>query len=558
MFVVSALSKSYYHQPVLRDVSFALNPGERLGLVGPNGSGKSTLLRLLAGELRPDSGSVRLAPGERVAYLPQYPQDELDLPVRESLLCGVGPVAELERRIEGLERALSAAGGEALQPLLAEYAAARDEHERLGGYELDARIGAVLDGLGLGAPLDTPVRALSGGMKTKLSLARLLLAGASVLLLDEPTNYLDLPALLWLERFVTQGDRSYLIVSHDRRFLDRTVTGILELLPEEHTVRSWPGDYTAYAQAKEKEREKQLEAYLLQRAERRRIEEDIRRTKEQANRTQKETQHDYIRARAKKVAAKAKARETRLERMLSSEDQVEKPGRSWGLNLGDLGEARAHTIEDDRTVLEVSGLRAGYGGREVLRGADLLLRGRDRVALLGPNGSGKSTLLGCVTGRVPHGGAARLGSGVRLGALSQEGDELQLDATVLDLFRARTRMYEDEARAQLHRFLFAGDEVFKPVRALSYGQRAKLALAMLVLSDANFLALDEPTSHMDLQALEAVEGALAAYRGPLLVVSHDRYFLDRIGINRVETLEAGRLRPVESVEAYEREALAHA
>lgn len=550
MLRVSSLSKSYNAEPVLTDVSFVLNNGERAGLVGPNGSGKSTLLRLLAGELQPDSGSVWLDPTDRVGYLPQYPQDELYLSVREALLRGAGPVVELERRLAHLETSMPVAGGAELDGLLAEYAEAREEFERLGGYELGARAEEVIGGLRLdAADLTQPVHTLSGGNKTKLSLGRLLLSAASVLLLDEPTNYLDLPALLWLERFVNTSGHAYIVVSHDRRFLDRTVSSILELDAPKHTLRVWPGSYTDYAGARERERQKQVEAYLDQQAERRRVEEDIRRTKDQARSTEADTNRDTARRYAKKVARKAKTRERRLERTLE-ENAVEKPGRSWGLHLADMG---ANPIEDDRTVLDARDLWAGYEGRPVLCGASLHLRGRDRMALLGSNGSGKSTLLKCIAGAVPYEGTVKIGGNVRAGFLSQEGEELSLESRVLDAFRSRTRMYEDEARTYLHKFLFAGEQVFRPVGSLSYGQRAKLALAMLVLSDANFLALDEPTSHMDMPALEAIEEALAAYTGPLLVVSHDRYFLERIGINRVEVMEGGALRRVESVEEYEGE-----
>ncbi|MEJ7655315.1 MAG: ABC-F family ATP-binding cassette domain-containing protein, partial [Chloroflexia bacterium] len=426
----------------------------------------------------------------------------------------------------------------------------RDEFDRLGGYELDARIEQVVEGLELRSPgFDSPVRSLSGGNKTKLSLARLLLSGANILLLDEPTNYLDLASLLWLERFVTEGDRSYLIVSHDRRFLDRTISSIIELKPGTPGVRVWAGGYSEYDDSRLRERQKQFEAYRDQQAEIARIEADIRRTKDQARYTESGTQLDTARRYAKKVARKAKARERRLERQINdSERQVEKPEQLWGLDLDDLGR---EPIDDDRIVLDVQNLRAGYGGREVLHGASLSVFGRDRLVLLGANGSGKSTLLQCVTGALPYKGVVRITPNVRVGALSQEGDELPLDKTVFEAFRSSTTMYEDEARTYLHKFLFTSEDVFKPVRALSHGRRAKLALAILVLSDANFLILDEPTSHMDVPALEAVEEALAEYKGPLLLVSHDRYFIERVGVNRFEVMEDGVLRPVESMHQYE-------
>jgi ATPase subunit of ABC transporter with duplicated ATPase domains len=553
MLQISNLSKSFGGELVLRDISFTLAPGARAGIVGLNGSGKSTLLRIIAGEVRPDSGSVQVLPAGSVAYLPQYPADDLHVSLRAALLRGAGRLGEQYTRLAELEKALSAAPGESLETLLPEYAAVRDEFERLGGYALDSRIDAVAHGLGLRAPdLDAPVGTLSGGNKTKLSLARLILSGAQLLLLDEPTNFLDLPALLWLEKFIVKSDRSYLIVSHDRRFLDRTINTVLELDGREHTVRQWAGTYSNYAEARLREQQKELAAYRDQQAEIARIEEDIRRTKEQARGVEARTKSglgaDQQRRLAKKVAHKAKARERRLERNLE-EHRLEKPRQSWGLHLSGLA---AITVNDDRTVLEAVEVWAQYGDLPVLSGVDLRLRGRDRVALLGENGSGKSTLLRCIAGILPYRGSIKLGPSIRLGYLSQENEELPLQSSVLDVFRSRTEMHEDEARTYLHKFLFTGTEVFKSVGTLSYGQRSKLALAILILSGANFLVLDEPTSHMDMPALTAIESALAEFDGPILVVSHDRYFLDRIGVARVEVMSGGVLHAVDGIEAYER------
>src|SRR5947209_5726633 len=299
------------------------------------------------------------------------------------------------------------------------------------------------------------------------------------------------------------------------------------------------------------EEEKLMETYLDQQAEIARIEEDIRRTKEQARGTEARTKSglgaDHARRLAKKVARKAKSRERKLERDLEAHT-IEKPIKGWGLHLVDLGR---DPIEDNRMVLEMVNVEAGYDGKEVLRGASVLIRGQDRVALLGENGSGKSTLVRCITRAIPYQGVVRIGTSVRVGVLSQENDELPLERSVLEIFRSRTQMLESEARAYLHKFLFQGEEVFKPVRALSYGQRSKLALAILILSDANFLILHEPTSHMDMPALEAIEGALVDYVGPLVLVSHDRAFVDMLGVTRLEVMEDGRLQAVESMEAYE-------
>ena len=549
---VSNVSKSFGPNRVLDGVTFALAPGKRAGIIGANGAGKSTLLRIIAGQIPPDSGSVQVLPSGSVAYLPQYPADDLDLPMREVLLRGAGDVGNHLRRLTELEALLPSAHGEVLEERLREYALARDEFERLGGYSLEARIDAVVLGLGLSASdFHAPVRTLSGGNKTKLSLARLLLSEASVLLLDEPTNFLDLPALLWLESYVSASDRTFLIVSHDRRFLDRTIDTVLEIDGVEHTVRQWAGTYSDYAEARLREQQKALAAYRDQQAEVARIEEDIRRTKEQARSVEARTKSglgaDHQRRLAKKVAHKAKARERRLERNLH-EHALEKPRSSWELHLTDLA---TPGMNDDRMVLDVRGLRAGYGNRTILDGVDLTVRGQDRVAVVGENGSGKSTLLRCLEGTMEYDGEIKFGRSIRAGYVSQEGLELPGQSPILEVFRARTTMREDEARTYLHKFLFAGDEVFKHIDTLSYGQRSKLALAILILSGANFLVLDEPTSHMDMSALAAIERALAGYAGPILVVSHDRYFLERIGINRIEVLADGLLHAVDTLDAYE-------
>jgi ATP-binding cassette, subfamily F, member 3 len=551
---VNTISKAFGADPVLRDVSFILNPGERLGLVGPNGSGKSTLLQIIAGTLAPDSGSVWLAPSDTVSYLPQYPAEDLELSGRDSLLRGMGGLDELQARVAEVERGMASAEGSQLEALLARYAEAREAFEQLGGYGVEARLEQVIAGLALDTDsLERPVATLSGGSKTKLSLARLLLSGGSIVLLDEPTNYLDLPALLWLERFVKENRAAFIIVSHDRRFLDRTVGGVLSLDSHDHTVRRWTGGYSDYLEARRAEERKQWDAYRDQQERIARIEEDIRQTKEQARGVEAKTKSglgaDQQRRLAKKVARKAKARERRLERTLADET-VEKPRRDWGLHLADLDKT---SLEVSRRVLEVRDLHADYGDREILRGLELQLRGGDRAALLGANGSGKSTLVRCLTGTLPFRGSLQVGTSVRMGVLSQEADELPRDRSVLEVFRAQVDMSESGARAYLHKFLFAGQEVFKSIGTLSYGQRSKLALAMLVLSDANFLVLDEPTGHMDLAALEAIEQAIAGFSGPLLLVSHDRHFIEHVGVNRVLILEAGQLREVESVAAYEAE-----
>lgn len=563
MLKLSNLAKRFPDGLIFEKVSFVLNAGEKVGLVGPNGSGKSTLLKVIAGRLRADGGSVALGHGDRVGYLEQYPEGDLGRTVAEALTA-LNPEFDLARA--ALAGAAAALSDTTLPPegqaaALDAYGAAFDTFERLGGYAIESRAEAIADGLGLGAiDGERLVASLSGGQKTRLALARLLLAEPTILLLDEPTNYLDLPALLWLERFIAASPHATIIVSHDRRFLDRTVGGILELDAETHTLRRYAGSYSDYAEAKIRERAKHEVAYQDQQERIGAFERQIGTLKGKALATESATIHFHYRKVAKKVAQRAKAQERRLERYLESEERLERPEDPKRLYLDDLA---AHALTDRRLAVAARDLRVAFGGQVVLDGVDLEIHGGDRLALVGPNGSGKSTLVRALAGPLPPGarGAVRHGDEVRVGYLPQEhgGDGpgspgvAQAGArTVLDTFRASVVGHEDEARAFLDKFLFTGEQVYRRLDQLSYGERAKLALATLVASGANLLLLDEPTSHLDLAALERIETALAEYPGPLLVASHDRYLLSRIGVTGVLCLAEGRLRHLASLEEYER------
>lgn len=547
MLKVSNISKSYDGHVVLQDISFVVSSGEHIGLLGANGSGKSTLLRLIAGLEAPDTGSIWIDPNSRVAYLPQYPESDLELTVKESIDKALGGLYAVEEQISEIERKLSYTDHASIEDLLDQYTKLREMFDLLGGYELEAKVDAVLKGLRFDGELDTPVSQLSGGNKTKLSIAKVILSDANLLLLDEPTNYLDLSSLLWLEEFLSKSSKSYIVVSHDRRFLDKTVESILELDKRTHSIRTWPGNYTAYNRLSTMEKAKALERYQDFKAETERIQQDIRRTKEQAKSTESKTNNDTARRLAKKVAAKAKARERRLERYLE-ENKVERPPREWSLDLRDLGK---EAIDDNRTILDIQGLTVEFDGKRVINNLSLHLRGRDRVAILGPNGSGKSTLLKSILGLVPYKGRITIGQGVRIGYISQELLEVSGDERVIDIFRSRVSMHEVDARNYLHKFLFQGDEAIRPASHLSYGQRIKLALALITASAANFLVLDEPTSHIDMPAIESLEESLSSYTGPLLLVSHDRYFLKEVGVNRLEVICNGKLITYSSLEEYE-------
>jgi ATP-binding cassette, subfamily F, member 3 len=547
MLVATRISRSFGPDLILDQVNLTINRGERVGLIGPNGAGKSTLVRILAGLDRPDSGTIVFTPTHlRVGYLPQALLDLEDGTVGDVLLDARGPLGRAGQWLLQLEEALGAPdlSSEAMDRLLQEYAEAQSEWEAAGGYDRAYRAELVGAGLGVDA-FDSamPVAWLSGGEKTRLGLARMLLDEPDLLILDEPTNHLDIDALEWLEAFLTRFDGAILLVSHDRAFLDAVATRTLVLDGETRTLAAYAGGYSAYEAAREGERARQLAAWHDQQAYVAQVEADIRRIKGQAQGIQQGPKRgrDFYGAVSAKVAKQAKARERKLERYLESDERVDRPRLGWGLKL-DLPSVTGGS----EVVVRAEELEFAYPGRPpLLHDLDFDLLMGQRIALTGPNGAGKTTLFRLLRGELrPTKGHLRVSPSLTVGYLAQESETLDPGQTILESIRSVVAWSETEARSFLHRFLFGGDMPHRRVGVLSYGERVRLQLARLAArtpaGGGTFLLLDEPLNHLDIPARERFEEALGEFTGPILVVSHDRYFVRRFA-EEVWELRDGRL-----------------
>jgi ATP-binding cassette subfamily F protein 3 len=516
LLAVNSVSKSFADQVILKDVSFVVGPGERVGLIGPNGSGKTTLLRIIADEDQPDRGSVFIDSQTRVGYLRQGLVYPIGCTLADALH---DPRTDVVTEIERLAMA------SAFDPTrLAEYQTALDRLEALGGYPDQSLREIILQNLGLDqVPLSMPVANLSGGQKTRLGLAKVLLGAPNLLLLDEPTNHLDLPMLEWLEKWLSGFKGAVLLVSHDRVFLDRAINRVIYLDPQTRTTRGYAGNYTAYLEQSLAEHERQWESYRQQEAEIRRMKQDIARTMEQSRSVERSTtpRQPNVRRIAKKVANKAKSREKKLDRYLDADERVEKPKQGWQMKVdfGDLPES-------GKDVLRLEKVSVGYGERVLLQDVTLSIRQSERIALIGENGTGKSTLIKTIVGQMPPlAGEVRLGVNVRVGYFAQEQDTLDPNSNPVESLQGVAVLSETEARSFLHFFLFTGDQPLTPNRSLSYGERARLMLALLVAQGCNFLILDEPINHLDLPSRTQFEKALTNFKGTVLTVVHDRYFI---------------------------------
>lgn len=517
---VSSISKAFGSAQIIRQTSFHIEDHEKAAIVGINGAGKSTLLKIIVGELAPDGGQVIVSKGKTIGYLAQHQELSGMRSIYEELLEVKRPLIEMEKKIRQLECDMKHAKEGELTAMLSAYSRLNHEFELQNGYAYQSEVTGVLKGLGFTEEeFDKPVTALSGGQKTRISLGKLLLTKPDLILLDEPTNHLDMNSIAWLESYLTNYDGSVVIVAHDRYFLDRIVTKIIELDNGQLTV--YQGNYTSYSQKRAMIREAKLKAYLNQQQEIRRQEEVITKLKS-FNR--------------EKSIRRAESR----EKMLDKIELLEKPSE-----VND--EMKIHlepSVISGSDVLTVRNLSKAFGSNQLFCHVDFEIKRGQRAAIIGGNGTGKTTILKILDGLLPADtGEIRLGSQVRLGYYDQEHQVLHMEKTLFDeLQDAYPDMNNTRIRNVLAAFLFTGDDVFKRIKNLSGGERGRVSLAKLMLSEANFLILDEPTNHLDITSREILETALKSYSGTVLYVSHDRYFINRTA-TRILDLTGGRLIP---------------
>jgi len=503
LFRLSEVYKSYGTQDVLRGASLQVNPGEHVGLVGRNGAGKSTVFRLVRSEETPDRGEVVRARGVKLGLLDQHVHFKPGSTVHESALAAFGRLQQIEHEMHELEHRMAEAGDD-LEKILERYSDLQHEFEHEGGFEYAARAEAILQGLGFDRDLwSLETEKLSGGQQNRLGLACLLLAAPDILLLDEPTNHLDVNAVEWLEEFLQAYPSAYVIVSHDRYFLDRSCRRIIEL--ENGRASSYTGNYSDYLVEREERREAQQRAYDNQQQLIAKTEEFIRRNI------------------AGQKTKQAKSRRKMLER-LERIDAVRHDQASGDFRLQAIERTGNH-------VLTVTDLSIGYTDTLLAKDIAFILRRGECLGIIGPNGSGKTTFLRTILNKLePLSGEVRWGTKVQIGYYAQQLDDLDdRNEIIMELRRvAPSTATAGELRSFLAKFLFTGDDVYKHVRDLSGGEKGRLALAKLIYSRVNVLVLDEPTNHLDIPSREALEEALAAYEGTIVTISHDRYFLDRV------------------------------
>lgn len=518
MAIVSAqgLEKTFYIDPILKDVGFLIEAGEKIGLIGNNGSGKTTLMAMLAGELTPDGGSISTTKDLEVGYLAQHVAVTEGASIYDECMASFQAVIELEERLRAMEMEMAHLEGEALEEHIARYQVLVDRYEKSGGYSRESAVTGALRGLGFSEEeMAMPAENLSGGQKSRLALAKLLLHEPDLLLLDEPTNHLDMDSIAWLEKFLKAFKGAVVVISHDRYFLDAIVDRILYL--RDGVVKSYQGDYTNFVRRRQEEEEQMRHAYVMQQKEIKRQEEMIKR---------------FASWNREKSVRAARSKQKQLDKMERLEDV--KGEKNLLLSF-------APTTESGRDVLHAEHLSKSFPTKQLFDDVTFPIYKGERVGLIGPNGIGKSTLFKIIMNEIaPTSGEVQLGKGVTIAYFDQEMKTLDENKTVAEeLWDRYPKLDRFQIHAYLARFLFTGDDLDKRIGDLSGGEKGRLSLLIIMLSGANFLLLDEPTNHLDIESKESLEAALKDYTGTILTISHDRYFLDRVATKIVCLSEEG-------------------
>lgn len=499
------ISKSFGEESVLKQVSFHVEDYEKAAIVGLNGAGKTTLLKIIMQELSADEGTVTLAKDKTIGYLAQHQEIAAANSIYDEVLEGKRSLIQMEEQIRAMEQEMQSVPAKEMDDFMERYHKLLHEFEATDGYAWRSEVSGVLKGLGFSEDeFQKPCNELSGGQKTRVSLARLLVSHPDIILLDEPTNHLDIESIRWLENFLLNYKGAVLLVAHDRYFLDRVVTKVVEI--SMHTSTVYMGNYTDYAGKARKVREEKLKAYYNQQREIRHQEEVIEKLKS-FNR--------------EKSIKRAESR----EKMLAKVDVLEKPVDE----KGEMHITLTPAVISGNDVLRVENLAKSFEDKELFRDISFEIRRGERVALIGANGAGKTTILKILNQMLPaDDGSFRLGTNVQIGYYDQEHQVLHMDKTLMEeIADAYPTLTNTRIRTILAAFLFTDEDVFKRVRDLSGGERGRLSLAKLMLSEANFLILDEPTNHLDITSKEILESALNQYEGTVLFVSHDRYFINK-------------------------------
>ncbi len=504
---------SYGTETIIRNISFNLQENDKAGLVGVNGAGKSTLFKIIMGELHQEDGELFISKELVLGYLKQNATLNSENTLWEELLEVFSGLVAMEEDIKRLEKEISAAvNQEKLDSLMKEYGRLTDRFSYMGGFEYNSRIRGVLRGLGfLDSEFESRISILSGGQKTRLALAKVLLEEPDILLLDEPTNHLDIAAVEWLEEYLKSYKKCLLIISHDRYFLDSVTNKTIEI--ENKTSTFYNTNYSGYVSQKAVNREVQEKHYQLQQKEIARQEAII----EQQRRFNRE----------KNIIA-AESRQKVLDRMV----KLDKPEAAPGKIRMKFNQA----VTSGNEVLELDSVTKAYGARKLFEDVSFKIRKAERVFLLGPNGCGKSTLLKILSGKLEaSSGRFNFGAKVKMGYYDQEMADLNEENTILDeVWSVDQRLIQSEVRSALAAFLFTGEDVFKRISVLSGGEKSRVSMLKLIFSEANFIILDEPTNHLDINSREILEAALQDYDGTLLIVSHDRYFIDKLATRIID------------------------